>query len=291
MKTKIIALVVVAVFLGSLFAGTAWAEESGKVENKKSYKSRFIFKWLKLFFRVLKLEWKVSLLQKSVRKLNSDLDRETFERQSGDRRLKLIIDDEAKTREEDDIALGEEIDREAAAREQGDERLANALADEKAERQDADKDLQEQIDSIETGATNVPIFFSSGADLAEPVTIYRMGLGQLTPPSENVGLFGIVTPLSGTITNLYGYSLAKPTAPTDESILFQLLVNNALTKLQCDSGPENCTNQDISVPVKAGDTLTMLVFASSGIKATKVGASVVLEGTGTKDLNKLVLHE
>ena len=115
-----------------------------------------------------------------------------------------------------------------------------------------------------------------------------MGLGHLSTNN----LYGIVTPMSGTVKNLYGYSVLKPGMGSPETIAFQLLVDNKLTDLKCTiREDENCSNLMESYDVKAGQTLSMLVFASSNMMPTEVGASLVLENASTQDLNKTALHE
>ena len=281
MKKKIIALFLAGVFSDGIFSGTAWTEDSAKVRERKSSEYHHNFLWIKIYFRLLKLEKKVGILEESVKMLDEDLDTETVERQSGDRRLEHIIDEEAEIRENMDIALGEAIDHEAAEREMGDERLGKGLADETTARMEADEDLQEQIDSIETGAVKIPIFFTSGPDKIDAFErSWRMGVGHLSLDA----FYGIVTPMSGNITDLIGYSLRKPDLVDNKSISFELVVNNRETGLKCEiTDPFNCGNQEVSVAVNAGDTLAIKVQTSAGNSASEVGASVVLENTGTQE--------
>ena len=154
--------------------------------------------------------------------------------------------------------------------------LVEEIDMEAEDREAADAALQEQIDSIETGevAVEVPIFFTSGPDLAHPGPFWRMGVGHLSL----VTTYGIVMPMSGKIKDLIGYSLFKPDPDDNESISFEVLKNNANTGLKCEiTGFSNCRDWKDSVIVEAGDTLAVLVFASLGIKPSEVGASVVLE--------------
>ena len=252
MKIKIVALILVMVFSACIFSGAAWTKNTDKNKKPKSHEYHHNFIWKKIFFRLLKLEKTVYILKQSV----SELDRE--------------------------------LDAEALEREVADEQLQKDLESETAAREDADADLQEQINSIEMGAINVPIFFTSGPDKADSLRVWRMGIGHLSTDAS----YGIVTPMSGNLKDLIGYSLLKPDSVDGQFISFEVLVNNLQTGLRCEiTGPPNCGNQQILVPVEAGDTLAVLVEASSGIRPTEVGASIVLENTGNQNTTKFNLEE